>query len=110
MLSLRYTGGTIESAPVINIPGVFMMIHDQEYRFRNEAILKACSYNKGHHFNLLSMSRLMHKQGWKILHKDESLICIKDGEGGAINFNMLCPQRMEQYMHANLYTQRSWIL
>ena len=37
------------------------------------------------------MSRLLHKQGWKITQGDDSLICIENGKGGVINFDIVVP-------------------
>ncbi len=39
------------------------------------------------------MSRLLHKQGWKITRGDESLIRVENGKwgGGAINFDIVVP-------------------
>ena len=57
----------------------------------------------GHNFNLLSMSKLLHKQGWKITHGGESLIRIKNEKGGVIDFDIVVPTERGQYMLANLY-------
>ncbi len=53
--------------------------------------MKDCSYNAGHNFNLLSMSKLLHKQGWKITCGDESLIRVKNRKGGVIDFDIVVP-------------------
>ena len=84
MLRLRHTGtgGTIESTAMIDISGVFMIVDNN---MGMQAILKECGYNKDHNFTLLSMSRLLHKQCWKITCGDESLIGIENGKGGVIN-------------------------
>jgi hypothetical protein len=37
------------------------------------------------------MSRLLHKQGWKIVRGDESLIHIENGKGEVINFDIVVP-------------------
>jgi hypothetical protein len=37
------------------------------------------------------MSKLLQKQGWNILHGDESLIPIENGKGGVINFDIVVP-------------------
>ena len=73
MLSIGHTDGAIETMALINIPWVLMIKNEDTGML---AVLKECSYNNAHSFNLLSMSRLLHKQGWKIMHGDESLICI----------------------------------
>ena len=74
LLSLGNTGGALESTAVIDIAGVFMT---KDGDMGMQAVLKECSYNKEHNFNLLSMSRLLHKQGWKITHEDESLSALR---------------------------------
>ena len=37
------------------------------------------------------MSRLLHKQGWKISCDDKSFICIENRNGGVINFDIGVP-------------------
>ena len=37
------------------------------------------------------MSRLLLKQGWKIVHGDETLICIENGKGEVIDFDIVVP-------------------
>ena len=56
-----------------------------------QAILKECSYRARHNFNLLSMSKLMYKQGWKNTLGDESLIRIENRKGGIIDFDVVVP-------------------
>ena len=56
-----------------------------------QAVLKDCSFSVKHNFNLLSMSRLLHKQGWKIVCGDESLICIEYRKGDDIDFDNVVP-------------------
>jgi len=65
--------------------------------------LKDCSFSTKHNLNLLRMSRLLHKQGWKIVRGDESLIRIENGKGEVINFNIVVPTEKGQYMPVNLY-------
>ena len=79
MNSLGHVGSAMESTALINIPGTFL---NKEGARGLQAILKDCSYNAGHNFNLLSMSKLLHKQGWKITHGDKSLIRVENGKGG----------------------------
>jgi hypothetical protein len=78
--SLGHTDEAVESTAIIDILGVLL-----------KALLNECSYNKEHNFNLLSMSRLLHKQGWKMSQGDESLIRIENGKGGVINFDIVVP-------------------
>ena len=68
-----------------------------------QAVLKDCSFSAKHNFNLLSMSRLLHKQGWKIVRGNDSLIRIENGKGEVINFNIVVPTEKGQYMPVNLY-------
>ena len=83
MYSLGHVGLAMESTVLIDIPGVFVTKSgDAGMR----AVLKDCSYSKKHNFNLLSMSRLLHKQGWKIVRGDDTLIRIENGQGGTIRF------------------------
>ena len=56
-----------------------------------QAVLKDCSFSAKHNFNLLSMSRLRHNQGWKIMCGDESLIRIENGKGEVIDFDIVVP-------------------
>ena len=72
----------------MDIPGVFS---SKEGTVGMKAVLQDCSFSKEHNFNLLSMSRLLHTQGWKITHGDKSLICIENGKGGVINFDIVVP-------------------
>ena len=65
--------------------------------------MKDCSFSTKHNLNLLRMSRLLHKQGWKIVRGDESLIRIENGKGEVINFNIVVPTEKGQYMPVNLY-------
>jgi len=102
MYSLGHAGVAMESTAVINIPGVFVT-QDSKKGFL--AVLKDCSFNGGHNFNLLSMSKLLHKQGWKITCGDESLIRIENGKGRVINFDIVVPTEkrgnicMQVYAH-----------
>jgi hypothetical protein len=56
-----------------------------------ETVLKDCSFNKEHNFNVLHMSKLLHKQGWKIMLGDKSSIQIENNEDGVINFDIVVP-------------------
>jgi hypothetical protein len=73
---------------VIDIQDVFMTSNGE---LGMQAVLKECSYSKEHNFNLLGMSKLLHKQGWKITCSDESLIRIKNEKIGVINFDIMVP-------------------
>ena len=86
LYSLRHTGGAMESTAVIDIPGVFMTKCREKGL---QAMLKDCSFNGGHNFNLLSMSKLLHTQEWKITHGDKSLIRIENDNGGVISFDIV---------------------
>jgi len=86
MYSLGHAGLAMESSALIDIPGVFVKKSKERGL---QAALKECSFSAKHNFNLLSMSRLLHKQGWKIVHGDESIICIENGKGEVINFDIV---------------------
>ena len=60
MYNIGHAGSAMESSALINIPGVFM---NKSGETGLQAVLKDCSFSVKHNFNLLSMSRLMHKQG-----------------------------------------------
>ena len=68
MYSLGHAGSSMESTALINIPGVFV---NKSGDTGMQAVWKDCSISAKHNFNLLSMSRLLHKQGWKIVHCNE---------------------------------------
>ena len=87
-MSLGHTGGAVEATAIIDIPGVFTS-KDGEVGLK--AVLQDCSFSKEHSFNVLSMSRLLHTQGWKITHGDKSLIQIENGKGRVINFDIVVP-------------------
>ena len=86
--SLGHTGSAAESTALIDIPGVFVNKHGN---LGLQAVLRDCSFSAKHNFNLLSMSKLLHKQGWKIVRGDESLIRIENGKGGTIDFDIVVP-------------------
>jgi hypothetical protein len=71
---------------LINILGVFV---NKSGDTGLQAALKDCSFSTKHNFNLLSMSKLLHKQGLKIVHGDESLIRIENKKGDVIDFNIV---------------------
>ena len=78
----------MKSTAVIDSPGVFMIkSREQESR----AILNDCSFDGGLNFNLLSLFKLPHKQGWKIMCGDESIICIHYTVGRVTNFDIVIP-------------------
>lgn len=58
--SLGHTGGAGESTVMIDIHRVFV---SKDSKMELQAVLKECSYDKEHNFHLLSMSKLLHKQG-----------------------------------------------
>ena len=76
----------------MDIPLVFTA---KEGAVRMKAVLQDCSFNKGRNFNLLSMLRMLHTQGWKITHGDKSLIRIENGKGGVISFDIVVPTAKE---------------
>jgi hypothetical protein len=88
MYSLGHAGLAMESTALIDIPGVFVNKSGEKGL---KAVLKDCSFSVKHNFNLLSMSRLLHEQGLKIVCGDESLIRIKNGQGEVIDFDIVVP-------------------
>jgi hypothetical protein len=86
--SLGHTGSAMESTALIDIPGVFM---SKDRKAGMKAVLKDCSFSAKHIFNPLSMSKLIHKQGWKFIRGDDTLICIENGKGGIIDFDIVVP-------------------
>jgi hypothetical protein len=88
MYSLGHTGSAMESTALIDIPGVFV---NKDGKTGMKAVLKDCSFIEKHNINLLSMSKLIHKQGWKIIRGDKTLICIENGKGGMIEFDIVVP-------------------
>ena len=67
-MSLGHTGRTVEATAIIDILGVFSS-KDGVAGLR--AVLQGCSFSKEHNFNLLSMSRQLYTQGWKITHGED---------------------------------------
>jgi hypothetical protein len=57
-LSLGHTSEAIETTAMIDVTGLFVLKTGEA---GVKAVLKECSYDRAHNFNLLSMSR--HKQG-----------------------------------------------
>jgi hypothetical protein len=88
MYILGHVGSAMESNALIDIPGVFV---NKGGEARMQAVLKDCSFNAKRNFNLLSMSKLLHKQGWKIVHGDETLMRNENGKGDVINFDIVLP-------------------
>jgi hypothetical protein len=86
--SMGHTGSAMESTALIDIPGIFV---NKDGKTGVKAVLKDCSFSTKHNFNLLSMSKLIHKQGWKIVHGDEKLIRIENGKGEIIDFDIVVP-------------------
>ena len=56
-----------------------------------KTVLPDSSFSKEQNFNLLSISRLLHNQGYKITHPSKSLIHIENGKGEVINFDIVVP-------------------
>lgn len=59
MVSLRHAGEAVESAAVIDVPGVFTT---SNRKTGMKTMLKKCSYSNKYNFNLLGLSRLILKQ------------------------------------------------
>jgi hypothetical protein len=88
MYSLGHAGSAMESNALIDIPGVFV---NKSRETGLQAVLKDRSFCANHNFNLLSMLRLLHKQGWKIVSGNEYPIHIENGKGDVIDFNIVVP-------------------
>jgi hypothetical protein len=88
MYSLGHAGSAMESSALIDITGVFV---NKSGETGLQAVLKDCSFSAKHNFNLLSMSMLLHKQGWKIVRGNESLIRIENRKGEVVDFNIVVP-------------------
>ena len=88
MYSLGHSGSAMESTALIDIPGVFM---SKDGKAGMKAVLKDCSYSTKHNFNLLSMWKLIHKQGWEIVRGDKTLIRVENKKGGIIDFDIVVP-------------------
>ena len=67
-MSLQHTGGTVEATAIIDILDDFSS-KDGVGGLRD--VLRDCSFRKEHNFNLLSMSRQLYTQGWKITHGED---------------------------------------
>ena len=86
--SLGHTGSAAESNALVDIPGVFV---SKDGDRGLQMVLRDCSFSVKHNFNLLSMSKLLHKQGWKIVRGDKTLIWIESKKGDTINFDIVVP-------------------
>ena len=95
MYSLGHAGSAMESTALIDIPGVFINKSGEKGL---KAVLKDCSFSAKHNFNLLSMSRLLHKQGRKKVCGDKSLIRIENGKGEVIDFDLVVPREANLYI------------
>ena len=73
---------------MIDVPGHFMT-HNGKVGLR--AVLKDCSYNAQNNFNLLSLLRLIHKQGWKVTKGDETGIKVVHEGRSMIIFDIVIP-------------------
>ena len=57
---LRHTGEAMQSSVINDIPGAFVTKCGEKGL---QAVLKYCSFNRVHNFNLLSIFELVHMQG-----------------------------------------------
>ena len=87
MYSLGHAGSAMKSSALIAIPGVFV---NKSGERRLRAVLN-CSFSVKHDFNLLSMSRLLHKKGWKMVCDNESLIHTENRKREVIDFDIVMP-------------------
>lgn len=87
-LSLQHTVEAIETTALINILGQFI---SESGKAGLRAVLEDCSYNKAHKVHLVSLSRLLHCQGWIISHRNDKMIHIENGKGGDIQLDIVVP-------------------
>ena len=62
-----------------------------------QAVLQDCSFSAKHNFNLLSMPRLLHRQGWKIVCDNDSLVHIENGNEMSLILTLSCPKKKGHY-------------
>ena len=72
-VSIGHTGVAVAATFTIDVPSHFMT---QDGKVGLRAGLTDCSYNPKNNFNLLSLARLIHKQGWKVMNGNETGIQI----------------------------------
>ena len=99
-MSLGHTGGSVEATAIIDIPGVFT---SEEGVVGLKAVLQDYSFTREHSFNLLSMSRLLHTQEWKMTHGASHSSVLRTGRAESSILILLFQQQKGQYMHADLY-------
>ena len=98
--SLGHVRSAMDSTALISIPGVFV---NKGREVGPQEVLNDCSFSAMHRFNLLSMSKLLHKKGLKIMHGNEIMMHFENGKAGVVNFPIVVPTEKRKYMLANLF-------
>ena len=83
--SLGHAGEAVETKMTIDIPGQFIGLDGSPGMV---GTLTDCNYNPGLNFNLISLTCMLWKGGWKIAKGDHMGIVIKHPDGGKINFDV----------------------
>jgi len=86
--SLGHAGTAVKAESTIDIPGRFVT-RDGSYGIK--ATLQGVSYNRQHNFNLLSLTRLLYKQGWVIEEGNKHGITIMKNGQERIKFDIVVP-------------------
>lgn len=84
--SLGHAGEAVETKMTIDIPGQFIGLDGSPGMV---GTLTDCNYNPGLNFNLISLTRMLRKGGWKIVKGDHMGIVIEHPNGGDINFDVV---------------------
>ena len=94
MLYLGHTGEAIQTTAMIVIPERFT---PKSVEPGMMAVLRECEYSNAHNFNLLSLTRPLYCQGWKI-------------NAGTKKLFELLTDRLQRglYLSADLFTQLKW--
>ena len=90
--SLGHSGAAVQAESTIDIPGRFIT---RDGSLGIKAMLQGVSYNHGHIFNLLSLTRLLCKQGWVIEKGNNCGKSMKKEGNGRIGFDIVVPMLNE---------------
>ena len=87
-VSIGHTGTAVVVTSTIDVPGQFVA---KDGKVGLRAVLTDCSYNPKNNFNLLSLARLINKQGWKVTRGDDTGIQVTHASGSKIDFDIVIP-------------------